>query len=268
MKVVSLREDNFTRGLPLVSASILHMDASTGVVDAVVAGSYMTGLRTASGSALSCQSIKPEARSILCFGAGLQAELHVRCIAEALDRPLDVKIVNRSIDRARSLQSKLQLDFPDSVSSIEVIDGSRSDSLNEAFAAAEIVVTCTNTLTPLFDGSLLAPGTHICGVGSYTPQMQEVSESAVDRCRIIIDTPEAKEVGDLRKLRDGHPCVLLGTILESESNPRIDELKEEYSHLDCTFYKSVGTAIQDVLTTELVVRTARALGLGTEVDMS
>jgi len=37
--------------------------------------------------------------------------------------------------------------------------------------------------------------------------------------------------------------------------------------LDCTLFKSVGTAIQDVVTASEVVKRAKELGLGTEVDM-
>jgi ornithine cyclodeaminase/alanine dehydrogenase-like protein (mu-crystallin family) len=38
--------------------------------------------------------------------------------------------------------------------------------------------------------------------------------------------------------------------------------------MDCIFYKAVGTAIQDVLTTRAVVHRATELGLGQRVDMS
>jgi ornithine cyclodeaminase/alanine dehydrogenase-like protein (mu-crystallin family) len=38
--------------------------------------------------------------------------------------------------------------------------------------------------------------------------------------------------------------------------------------LDCSFYKAVGTAIQDVFTADMVVKRARELGIGTEVDMT
>jgi ornithine cyclodeaminase/alanine dehydrogenase-like protein (mu-crystallin family) len=46
---VSVRSQNPSFGLPLVPASILHVDAMTGIVDAIIAGTYATACRTAAG---------------------------------------------------------------------------------------------------------------------------------------------------------------------------------------------------------------------------
>jgi ornithine cyclodeaminase/alanine dehydrogenase-like protein (mu-crystallin family) len=88
----------------------------------------------------------------------------------------------------------------------------------------------------------------------------------VNRSRIWIDTPEARTVGDLKHLADSphHPIQLLGDVL---GNPE-GWVAQGDGSLDCTFYKGVGTAIQDVMTADLVFQKARELGIGTEVDMS
>ena len=68
-------------------------------------------------------------------------------------------------------------------------------------------------------------------------------------------------VGELKHLLAKNPATLLGNILLDESSmpsPTSDRV-------DCTFYKSVGTAIQDVVT---LVQQAREMGIGTEVDMT
>eukprot|EP00553_Chaetoceros_curvisetus_P014400 CAMPEP_0204645336 /NCGR_PEP_ID=MMETSP0718-20130828/2549_1 /ASSEMBLY_ACC=CAM_ASM_000674 /TAXON_ID=230516 /ORGANISM="Chaetoceros curvisetus" /LENGTH=73 /DNA_ID=CAMNT_0051667225 /DNA_START=92 /DNA_END=313 /DNA_ORIENTATION=- len=36
----------------------------------------------------------------------------------------------------------------------------------------------------------------------------------------------------------------------------------------CTFYKAVGTAIQDIITAQSAIDAAKELGLGTHIDMS
>jgi len=36
----------------------------------------------------------------------------------------------------------------------------------------------------------------------------------------------------------------------------------------CTFYKAVGTAIQDIVTAQSAIDAAKELGLGTHIDMS
>lgn len=49
IKVVSVRSQNPSFGLPLVPATIFHVDAMTGIVDAIIAGTYATACRTAAG---------------------------------------------------------------------------------------------------------------------------------------------------------------------------------------------------------------------------
>jgi ornithine cyclodeaminase len=139
--------------------------------------------------------------------------------------------------------------------------------IQKVLREADVVVTCTNTQTPLFDGAFLKPGCHINGIGSYTPKMQEVDEVSVRRSRILMDTLDATTVGDLKDVLSQHsvPGTILGQALKdkgvwlSQSVP---------SSVDCTFYKAVGTAIQDVLTAELVVDKALEQGIGIKLDMS
>lgn len=44
---------------------------------------YLTGLRTAAGSAVATELFaKPRPKNLVVFGAGLQAELHIRALLE------------------------------------------------------------------------------------------------------------------------------------------------------------------------------------------
>ena len=55
--------------------------------------------------------------------------------------------------------------------------------VEEAVRKANIVVTATNSSEPLFDGRWLSPGTHINGIGSYTPSMAELDPKTIARAR-------------------------------------------------------------------------------------
>jgi ornithine cyclodeaminase len=291
MKIVSIRSGNpAKRNLPLVPATVVSVDAETGVVDAIVAGTYLTAARTAAGSALATAhalsslsnragaAAPPPLKHLVVFGAGLQAELHVQMIATALSphaigEPDDestssvtkipmVTIVNRSVERAQALAQKLG-DWCHQVRAVALSD---EYGVAEALSSSNVIVTATNAVTPLFTSpSLIPPGCHINGIGSYTPTMQEIPSRLVsDRCVVWMDTTEARHVGDLQSLTPHHPAFLLGEVLAEHSHSG-ESLQH---HLDCTFYKAVGTAIQDVMTADLVVRKARQLELGTIVDMS
>ncbi|GKY96906.1 hypothetical protein MPSEU_000649500 [Mayamaea pseudoterrestris] len=268
VKVVSVRSHNPDHGLPLVPASLLNIDPATGIVDAVLAATYLTAARTAAGSALATSIMQPNLQHLVVFGAGLQAELHVHAIATALGYSIPkLTIVNRSERRAQELAQKLPADW---VQHTHVVLLNDSLSVADALSTADCVVTSTNAATPVLDGTtLLKPGCHVNGIGSYTPHMQEVAARTVDRCRVLIDTHEARTVGDLKHLTEHHPVMLLGELLLNPDLKNKWKSDEQTSPMiDCTFYKSVGTCIQDIMTASVVVKRARELGIGMEVDMS
>ena len=264
LKVVSIRAENPSRGLPLVPATILLVNSMTGIVEATLGGTYLTTARTSAGPALAVQTFQPNCQELVIFGAGSQAECHIQLMELALGRSIPkITIINRSQERAEALRAKIS-----SRTKTDVIVLHDQQAVIQALSTADVVSATTNSPTPLWeDGSVLKKGCLITGIGSYTPDMQEIPPSAVDRSFVIIDTPEAMEVGDLKHLRETpsetrhHPITLMGSAL---ANPA--SIIER--GMDCIFYKAVGTAIQDVLTAEIVVNKARALGIGQEIDMS
>jgi ornithine cyclodeaminase len=263
MKVVSVRANNPSKGLPLVPATIFLLDPATGIVEATISGTYLTVARTSAGPALAVQTFQPQAQHLVIFGAGAQAECHIELMELALKRKIPrISIINRSTERAEALKTKL---LADRDTPVEVILLSDSEAVASALSTADVVAATTNTATPLWeDGSVLKKGCLITGIGSYTPDMQEIPESAVNLSHVIIDTPEAMEVGDLKHLgshgSSSHPVTLAGDALADPSDIG--------RTMDYIFYKAVGTAIQDVLTAQNVVERAKNLGVGQEIDMS
>ena len=264
IKLVSIRQHNPAHGLPLVPATVVSVDPPSGLVNGLVAGTYLTGARTATGSALSTALYQPDMERLVVFGAGLQARLHIQAISAALDRTIPhVSIINRTVARAQELADDIMnsTEWAKEIHAIPL----HSDPLGlaETLAQADVVVTATNATKPLFpDSAPLKVGCHICSVGSYTPQMQEIAARVVDHCTVIVDTRDARSVGDLQHLTDHHPVHMLGSILAHEEAP-----PPRHENMTYTFFKSVGTAVQDVYTTQLVMELAREKGLGTEIDL-
>ncbi|EJK44177.1 hypothetical protein THAOC_37307 [Thalassiosira oceanica] len=270
MKLVSIRGNNPTLGLPTVTATTALNNAETGEVEAVVSSTYLTAARTAAGSALATKLVlegrSPEelaGLTLVVFGAGLQGELHIRAIC-LLANVIRLVIVNRSKERANKLSAKFLKEglFSD----IHTVELSDEERVRCAVEGAHVIVTATNASTPLFAGSWVRPGCHVNSVGSYTPITREIDDELVKRSHAIVDTHEAINVGDLRWLKNQNDrkCTLLGNLLAG--NDVFSEALDET--IDCTLYKSVGTAIQDVCSAALAVKAAREKGIGTNVDMS
>ncbi|KAL3764149.1 hypothetical protein ACHAWU_003961 [Discostella pseudostelligera] len=281
MKLVSIRANNPAKfNKPTVPATTMLINAETGELSAIVAATYLTAARTAAGSALATElafSGRPPTGglTLVVFGAGLQAELHIKSIQHVVNINKLV-IINRSLERAEQLKEMIlnENDHPDldsmtktSIIDITIILLSNDREVQQAVEMADVIATTTNTITPLFRGEWLKPGCHINGVGSYTSLMQEVDDASVKRCEVLVDTIEALDVGDLAFLKDDDANFtgLIGDALIGRI--KFGKRREVDHNIDCTFYKSVGTAIQDVFSAQCAVVNARKMNIGVDVQM-
>ncbi|OPX38429.1 MAG: hypothetical protein B1H13_11335 [Desulfobacteraceae bacterium 4484_190.3] len=122
-------------------------------------------------------------------------------------------------------------------------------------------LTATTSKTPLFDGNDLQPGTHVTGVGAFTPEMQEIDVNTIKRARVIVDSREAcmAEAGDIIKT-NAHIEAELGDIVNGKYPGR-------NNNEEITFFKSVGLAAQDAAAAAAVLARAEVQRLGTMVEM-
>ena len=114
----------------------------------------------------------------------------------------------------------------------------------------------------MFDGKEINPGTHITGVGSYTPQMQEVDEITVRRARIVVDSREAclAEAGDI---------IIPKATIDAELGEIINGLKPgRQSDEEITFFKTVGVAVEDAAAAAAILTEAEKNELGTAIEVS
>ena len=275
MKAVSVRANNPSIGKPTAPATIMLLNPATGEVSSIMGATYLTAARTAAGSALATElalsNVQSKDLTLVIFGAGLQAELHIKSIQHVL-RVKNVVIINRTLERAEKLKQDLQSESEAQCDSITTITLSDHQGVREAIQNADIIVAATNTCEPLFDGKLLKPGCHVNGVGSFTPHMKELDDTLVQRCEVIIDTPEALEVGDLSWLKANINRVPNNTGLIGDAlmgHFEFGKLRNDSAipQIDCTFFKSCGTAIQDVVSAQYVYDLASRKDIGYNMEM-
>jgi ornithine cyclodeaminase len=123
-------------------------------------------------------------------------------------------------------------------------------------------------MRPVFADADLKPGVHVSGVGSYTPDMQEIPAETVARAKVVVDSRDASlaEAGDLiiplnqGLITEAHIYAEIGEIAAGQVSGRV-------SDAEVTFFKSVGVAVQDVAVAGLVLRRAVEgdLGVGLEI---
>lgn len=227
-----------------INATYLLLDARTGCPKLTFPANYLTEIRTAAASAVATKFLARQDVKVLgIFGAGRQARSHLKLLR--LVRTFERFLVSgpdpgTSRDFAQKMGEEL---------------GAKVESVYSRTCAAEsdVLCTCTTSSTPLFDGHLIRPGTHINAIGAFQPHTREVDDITVQKSKIVVDTYEGAlaEAGDLliplnRKL------ITRNQILADFHELVAGKRKVRTSQHDITLFKSVGCALEDLVTAELL----------------
>jgi len=262
VKIVSVYPDNSELGLPTIYALVIALDPQTGQPTALLEGSTLTAIRTGAGSGAATDVLaRADASSVAIIGSGVQArtQLEAVCTVRSIT---DVYVYSRTRGNAEAFAEQVagQGPIPERV----VV----TDSANEAVQQADIVCTATTSSTPVFDGEALRPGTHINAVGSYTPQMQEVDATTIQRALVTVDSLESvmAEAGDLVVpieagiISQEHIHAEIGDVLSGKAVGRTSDEQ-------ITYFKSVGIAVQDAISASIALQHAERNNLGTVLSL-
>lgn len=261
LKQVSIWGDNPQQGLPAVIALVTVINPDTGQPCAIINGEALTALRTGAGGGLAADLLaRPDAQTVTVFGSGVQARAQLDAVREVRQ----IKTV-RIFGRTPSSVEKFAKEISNKPNAPQVIiAGSRK----EAVVGADIIITATTSEKPVFDGRDVSPGTHITGVGSYAPHMQEVDEVTVQYSKIVVDSVQAclAEAGDL--IIPLQKNVISKLDIHGELGAIVNgDLPGRESTDEITFFKSVGVAVQDAAAAAAILREAEAQDLGQMVQL-
>lgn len=257
VKIVSLFNNNPARGLPLIQAAVLVLDAETGSVQAVLEGGTLTAIRTGAGCGAATDVLaRKDAKTVAIFGAGVQARTQLEAVCAVRDietawiySPNVEHVAKFIAEMSGNLKAKLHA----------------ANSPAEAMAAADIVSAASTSHTPVFAASDVHPGMHINAAGTHTAEGIEVPAEVIANARVTVDSRSASKVesGEIAiplrdKLLTEADIAEIGEVILGKAKGRSDEQQ-------VTFFKSVGVAVQDAMAGQLALANARKLGLGTEV---
>jgi ornithine cyclodeaminase len=239
---------------------VYAFNAERGNLDAIVEANHLGMTRTGAAGGVAAKWLsRPEAKVVGVFGSGWQAQGQIDALAQVrgLER---VKVYSRNAEKLAKFCERMRARL-----SIEVVPAA---SAEDTVKGSDIVVTITNSATPVFSGDWVAPGTHINAAGSNSLLRQEIDEATVRKAQVVVvdSRPSAhKEAGDLLPaLEKGrlHLGALteLGEVIAGTRPGRT-------SAGQVTLFESQGMAIQDLIIAADLARLARAQGVGQEVDI-
>jgi ornithine cyclodeaminase/alanine dehydrogenase-like protein (mu-crystallin family) len=207
----------------------------TGEPLATMDGRLITEVRTAAVSAVATKYLaRMDARILAIIGSGVQARSHLEALRQVRDFS-EVRVWSPRHADAFAQEFGVHA----------------ASSAEEAVRGADVVVTATTSQKPVLCGSWLSPGVHINAVGAPRPDWRELDDEVLHRARLFVDSREAavKESGDViaagpERIEGEIGQVAAGTLPGRQSAD------------DITLFKSLGMAVEDIATADLVYRKA------------
>ena len=255
-KLVTAFSQNKLRGLPSHFATIVLLDATTGALRGIVDGRYITEMRTAAVSAVSCRWLPARPiRRLGVLGAGVQARGHIELLdrAFALD---EVRVWSRGAGRDQLAVNCRHL-------RARVVAASAAE---DAVRDADAVILVTDSPQPVLRDAWVGPGTLVVSVGACRPDHRELDPALLTRAWLVVDSRRSAltESGDVMQgIAEGrfdaaHVRGEIGDVIAGRVPPR-------QSENDVVVFKSLGLAVEDVAAATLVLRLAEERGVGRQV---
>lgn len=237
-KLVTFFPDN--QGVPTHHALVLLFRPATGEPLVVMDGRLITEMRTGAVSAVATRALaRPDAAVLAILGSGVQARSHLEAL-RLVREFREVRVWSPRNAGAFAQRFGVRL----------------ARSAEDAVRGADVVVVATTSRTPVLSGGWLSPGVHINAVGAPRPGWRELDDDVLRRSKLYVESREAasRESGDV--IAAGAIFAELGEVIGGARPGR-------QSADEITLFKSVGVAVEDIASAELVYREALAAGPAT-----
>ncbi|XP_047963816.1 protein SAR DEFICIENT 4-like [Salvia hispanica] len=241
-KLVTHNPNNSAQNLPGVHAIFVLFHSLTGQPLASMDATALTLYRTACISALASSNLSREDAEILVMvGAGTLAPHLIKAHLSVRSKLKRVIVWNRSAGKARNLVDQLK----EESGGFEGVCFEANECLTVAVGMGDVISCATNSEVALVKGAEMKAGAHLDLVGSFKPSMRECDEEAVRRGRVFVDNEMAAvEAGELVMMKD----EIVGGLVELIKGDKVGRMSED----EITVFKSVGSAVVDLLSAQMV----------------
>ena len=266
-KTVSWFGANEAKGLPTLIGTLVIYDASTGAPVGVMDASYITGMRTGAAGAIGAKYLaRGGSENLLMVGAGNQAIFQIAATLTVFPGIKKVMVAARDFAKTggfvKNLAARLAGEFRLDVSrvSFEAVSG-----LKGAVGNSDIIITATNSTSPVIKKEWVKAGAHFSCIGADMPGKEEIDPEIFASARVFADDKEhCMDVGEmaipLKKgiIKEKDITGEMGDLLLGQVRGRVDDK-------DITIFDSTGMAILDIASGGIALQQAAAHGFGSEV---
>lgn len=230
---------NPARGLPTIRGLVMLCDATDGEPLAVMESGELTRRRTAAATAVAARYLaRASSRRLAVIGCGAQALPSIEALGH-VRRFEDVILIDTDTARAEALARDL--------GSPARATGDRTE-----LRAADIIVTCTTSRTPVLAAADVAPGTFVAAVGADHPEKREIAADLMRRAAVVVDVlDQAAAFGDL------HHALVDGAMTKGDVRAELGDVVRGHvagrrNDEEIVIFDSTGMGLQDVAAAALV----------------
>ncbi|HET6145019.1 MAG TPA: ornithine cyclodeaminase family protein [Candidatus Acidoferrales bacterium] len=226
------------------------LDPQTGIALARMEANYLTDVRTAATSAVATELLaRKDVETLGIFGSGRLAVAHFAALPRVRNFKRFLVCGSGRTDVATfcgKMKNELGI----------TVEPANAETLARE---SDVLCTCTPSPRPLFDGNWLRPGTHLNLVGAFQPETREVDDVTIKRSYVVVDAygGALAEAGDLLiPIQNGtiERSHIVADLHEIASGKKPARTNAE----SITLFKSVGCALEDLVTAQLVYRNGTA----------
>jgi ornithine cyclodeaminase/alanine dehydrogenase-like protein (mu-crystallin family) len=267
VKVATVPRQGDIQGAITIYSPVGHL---LGVLNAA----EITAFRTALASMTIITRWKqPEKPNVVVFGAGKQAEWHIRLALLLLSNAQRITVINRTSKRLNKFADDVLASMKQAYGGVEIETLSQDadgyeNKLAEYLDRADLICCCTPSTQPLFTLKHLTSRSgkrrFLSLIGSYRPDMQEIDGSLIrSPKKVYVDSKSAclEEAGELIKAGMGEDDLIeVGELFDEKTKATLD------SGADLTIFKCVGMAIMDSAVANELLKIAEEGDKGTVIE--
>ncbi|WP_166171572.1 ornithine cyclodeaminase family protein [Acinetobacter sp. SA01] len=238
-------------------------DQDTMRLVALIDGNRITDIRTAASSVVAVNALaSTEHFNVAILGSSALARTHLEAL-NATGRVKKVRVFSPTEANREKFAQEFHAQYGLDIQAVATAE--------EAVKGSNVVVCASRSRDggPVFDAAWLEPGMTIVSVSSTLPEQRELDVETMKQASLIVaDMPEEviHETGDALVAQQEGCDVAAKTV--SLSDVMLGKLKVRNHPEDIVIYKSVGSALQDIVTAEMLLRNAKTADLYQEMSDS